>query len=256
VNILVENENIGTTSEENGEFTIYTSEKSKRLIFSVLGFEKKIVSISQAQKVFLTPKTIELDEVIVANMLETKQLVIGQTENTISQAFDNGPRIDVKFFPYDPVYKKTKYIKYVTINTDSKIESATIKLHFYRVNDDGSPGEELLKKDKLVTVNFGSKSNKINLSKHNLLMPKKGVFVGYEKLMIEKNKKEKTVKDANTNTTQIQKVYYPFVLYNYVERDFLFTYSGGKWHKETKEIAGLPSKISAYEPAINLILTN
>jgi CarboxypepD_reg-like domain len=34
VNILVENENIGTTSEENGEFVIYPSEKSKRLYFS------------------------------------------------------------------------------------------------------------------------------------------------------------------------------------------------------------------------------
>jgi hypothetical protein len=197
-----------------------------------------------------------LEEVVVGNMLETKELVIGQTENTVSQAFDNGPRIDVKYFPYNPDYKKTKYIKSVTINTDSKIENATIKLHFYSVDEKGYPGEELLKKDLIFSVNYGSKSNKINLSKHNLLIPKKGVFVGYEKLMIEKNKKEKIVTDANSNTAQIKIVYYPFVLYNYVERDFLFTFSGEKWHKETKEIDGLPSKIRAYEPAINLILTN
>ena len=37
VNIWVENENIGTTSEENGEFFIAAS-ANKNLIFSILGF--------------------------------------------------------------------------------------------------------------------------------------------------------------------------------------------------------------------------
>ncbi|WP_052201452.1 carboxypeptidase-like regulatory domain-containing protein [Flavobacterium psychrophilum] len=41
VNIWVQNENIGTTSEENGEFTISSTDKNKNLIFSALGFEKK-----------------------------------------------------------------------------------------------------------------------------------------------------------------------------------------------------------------------
>ena len=43
-----------------------------------------------------------------------------------------------------------------------------------------------------------------------------GIFVGYEKLIIEKNKLAKTVTDLNTNQTRIQKTYYPFMLYNYV----------------------------------------
>lgn len=41
VNIWVENENIGVSSEENGEFTITTA-KTKNLIFSALGYEKKL----------------------------------------------------------------------------------------------------------------------------------------------------------------------------------------------------------------------
>ena len=47
VNISVENENKGTTSEENGTFSIHVSEKSKNLIFSALGFERKTVQISE-----------------------------------------------------------------------------------------------------------------------------------------------------------------------------------------------------------------
>ena len=58
------------------------------------------------------------------------------------------------------------------------------------------------------------------MSDFNLKFPKTGVFVGFEKLMIEKNKTEKTITDSNTNITQIQKTYFPFVLYNYVEREF------------------------------------
>ena len=45
VNIWVENENIGTTSEENGEFSIADA-ANKNLIFSILGFEKRILKIN------------------------------------------------------------------------------------------------------------------------------------------------------------------------------------------------------------------
>jgi hypothetical protein len=52
-------------------------------------------------------------------------------------------------------------------------------------------------------------------------------------------------------------MYFPYVLYNYVEREFIYTYSGGKWNKQIKaDIANPSDKMSVYEPAINLILTN
>ena len=40
---------------------------------------------------------------------------------------------------------------------------------------------------------------------------------------------------------------------NFVERDLLFTFSGGKWSRQINEDA---TKTKAYEPAINLLLTN
>ncbi|MDI9256102.1 carboxypeptidase-like regulatory domain-containing protein [Flavobacterium sedimenticola] len=255
VNIWVENENIATTTEEDGTFTISTI-GTKNLIFSALGYEKKIQKAAESTVVALRAKTFDLDEVVISNSIETKQITIGLTQNTVAQAFDNGPRMDVKFFPYQPSYKKTKYIKKVTLYTDSRIEGATIKLRFFKADEHGFPGVEMLQKDLIVTVKTGTKSNKIDLSDYHLVMPKTGLFVGFEKLMIEKNKKEKTIVDANTQTTTIQKTYYPLVLYNYVERDALFTYSGGKWNKQVSENNANSGKIKVYEPAINLILTN
>lgn len=258
VNIWVQNENIGTTSEENGEFTISSTEKNKNLIFSSLGFEKKIIKASNAILVNLKPIAYQLDEVVIAeDRLETKQVEIGDTDNQIYQSFDNGPRIDTKFFPYHPAYKKTKFIKKVTIETDSRIENATIKIHFYTVDANGYPSEEMLDKDFIVSVKKGTKKSFFDVSKFNLRIPKNGLFVGFEKLTIEKNKLEKTIIDSKTKTTQIQKTYFPFVMYNFVERDFLYTFSGGKWSRKTKHNdIDSSNKIMMYEPAINLILTN
>jgi hypothetical protein len=256
VNIWAENENIGTTSEENGSFLINVND-AKNLVFSALGYEKKTVKAAEAEKVILKETTFKLDEVVIAKRFETRKLEIGNVKNETYQAFDNGPRIDAKFFPYNPKHKKTKYIKQVTIFTDSEIESATIKIHFYSVDSNGFPGDELLTKDFLVSVKKGVKKTYFDITDLNLRMPKTGIFIGYEKLIIEKNKLEKTITDLNTNQTKIQKTYYPFVLYNYVQREFIYTFFGGKWHKQTKENVNNPSeKLMVYEPSINLVLTN
>lgn len=257
VNIWVENENIGASSEENGTFEIYTSEKSENLIFSAIGFEKKIIKISESKEVKLKSVEYLLDEIVLSNSKETKQIEIGKTKNSISQAFDNGPKIVAKFFPYKLSYKATKYIKKVTVLTDSKIENATIKLHFYAVDSLGFPSKELLKKDLILTVKKGVNNHAFDISDLNLTMPKSGLFVGFEKLLIEKNKLETTITDFNSNTTKIQRKYYPFLLYNFVEKDFQFEYSGGKWSKQQKfNLDGSVSKMMINEPAINLILTN
>jgi hypothetical protein len=251
-NIWVENENVATTSEEDGTFSI-TVANTKNLIFSALGYEIRTLKATQVNQVFLNPKAFDLDEVVISNSIGTKQNIIGLTENTVAQAFDNGPRIDVKYFPYSSEYKKTPYLKRVTVYTDSRIEDATVKLHFYKVDTNGYPGYELLQKELIVKVKNGTKINKIDLSDFGLVMPKSGLFVGFEKLMIEKNKKEKTVINPVTKEAQIQRTYYPLMLYNYVERDFLFTFSGGKWSKQTDVDSG---KVKVYEPAIHLTLTN
>ena len=257
VNIWVENENIGSTSEENGTFFINTTTNGKKLIFSTLGYEKKIIKASQVAEVYLKPTSYSLDEVVISKSIGTKSVEIGKTKNEIYQAFDNGPKIDTKFFPYLASYKKTRYLKQVSIYTDSRIEDAIIKIHFYTVDSNGFPTEELLDKDLVVTVKKGTRINRFDLTKLNLKFPKNGLFVGFEKLLIEKNKTEKNITDLNTNITQIQKTYYPFILYNYVEREFLYTFLGGKWNRQANQDEnGSSKKMMINEPVITLILSN
>jgi hypothetical protein len=69
--------------------------------------------------------------------------------------------------------------------------------------------------------------------------------------MIEKNKLEVTTFDKNMNAPKTERLYFPYILYDYVERKEKFNFLGGKWRKEENE-----KKIKMYEPAINLVLTN
>jgi uncharacterized protein YifN (PemK superfamily) len=243
VSIWVENENIGTTSEENGTFTINTTSKSKMLIFSSLGFKTKSVAVSNAAVVYLKPTPYQIEEIVLgAKRKGTLWREIGKVDGGILEAFDKGPKIDAKFFPFKKEYKKTKFIKQVSINTDSRIAGASFKIHFYSVNMDGSPGVELCNKDFIITVSKGNRQTLFDVTKLGLTMPKKGLFVSFEKMMIASNKSEES------------SVYYPLILNNWVERDFLYTFSAGKWNKQTKTDSN--GKINIYEPAITLILTN
>ena len=73
VNIWVEGENVSTTSDIDGHFTLYiTTEKT--LLFSSLGFEKKKLPSSQVSLVQLLPTTYELGEILVLNKKETKKI--------------------------------------------------------------------------------------------------------------------------------------------------------------------------------------
>lgn len=253
--ISIENESLGTTSDEDGTFIINDADKNKNLIISVLGYETKKIKAYKAEKVFLKRQNIALNEVVIVNKKETKQIEIGQIENPIYQAFENTPRIEAKFFPYNISYKKTKFIKKVSVFTDSKIDVATIKIHFYEVNENGLPGNELIDKNLIVTVKKGQNKTYFDVSDYNITIPKNGLFVGIERLIIEKNKLEKTVVNPIDKTTKTVKTYAPLTICAYVSGPFMYQYIGGIWTKKARS-QDPKSEIMVNEPAINLVLTN
>lgn len=254
VSIWVEHESSGTTSEADGSFSLAV-EKNKNLVFSSLGYEQKTVQASQAERVQLKATAYQMKEIVVWNKKLTREQEIGQTESALLQTFENGARRDVKFFPYTSAYRKTRYLKEVTLFTDSGIENASIKIHLYAATEEGCPGAPLLDKDVIVTVKKGVLKHKINISEFNLVMPKTGLFAGFEKLMIESNKKEAKSLDPITQQSSVQTTYYPYVLYNTVQREYSCVFSAGKWTKQQGKTnaAGITR---VFEPAINLILTN
>ena len=80
VNIWVENEHIGTTSEADGTFKIQAA-SDKTLVFSAVGFETLKSKITDNGNVVLQTVAYQLDEVLVSkrrNSLKDNQIYIGK----------------------------------------------------------------------------------------------------------------------------------------------------------------------------------
>lgn len=254
VNIWVENEVIGTTSDVDGSFSLNTS-FDKKIVFSSIGYDKKTVIGSKVSVVNLFPNEVELNEVVLVKKKNSKLLEIGKPDNTIHQTFDSGPKLEAKFFPYSKKYEKTKFVKYITLLADCGIDSATVKLHIYDVGKDGLPGNELLTNNVIKKVKKGVFKYKFNVSDFNITIPENGLFVAVEKLMINSNKLQRITEDKNTGLIQEKITYYPLIIYNYVDRDFFCVFYGGSWHKKINE-ENPEEMIGGNEPAITLILSN
>jgi len=104
VNIWIEGENIGTTSNENGAFELKVN-GSKIIIFSAIGFEtKKILSDSIEDVLELKPQVTLLDEVVVRSKRENEKLVIGKfNKSEVKYYFSSGskPWIIAKYFQFE-----------------------------------------------------------------------------------------------------------------------------------------------------------
>ena len=257
VNIWVENENIGTTSEENGSFSIHVENQNKVLIFSALGFETKKVKVSEAEKVVLKGITFQLDEVVISKSRRTVEIEIGGSKNkNLSNLSVAKPLIFAKRFNYSSDFSKTPYIKNTIIFTKNEIKNANFKLRIYGVDKEGGPGLDLLNEDIIVNVKKGKRENKIDLTNYNLLIPQNGIFIAFESMIIESNKFEFKYKESNSKKIREQVAYAPNIVCNAVELENTFEYSGGKWIQRKKSVTENIYKNKVIEPAINLTLTN
>lgn len=240
VNIWVENENIGTTADENGKFQIAAPAESQ-LIFNALGYENKIIKASEIDGIiFLIPKVFELEEIKVTNGKTIEKKVGSFFEEDVKNAFANmssKPVIYAKYFPYDTLYQKFPYLKNIKTHVFSYTKKTVFNIRLYTKNDDGSPGSELTNQNILVAVKKGKTSPEINVTKLNIPFPENGLFVGLEALIIETNRYEMThlLNPPNFKPNVKMNDYSPH-FNNVILKDGLYTwmYSKGKWEIVSK----------------------
>ena len=87
-------------------------------------------------------------------------------------------------------------------------------------------------------------------------IPKNGIFIAFESMIIESNKFELKYKESNSKKIKEQVVYAPNIVCNAVELENTYEYSGGKWIQRKKSLSENKCKNKVIEPAINLTLTN
>lgn len=191
VNIWVENENIGTTSNENGAFELKFDGR-KTIVFSAIGFEtKRMYSDAIKNSLELKPLITELDEIIVNSKKTSKELIIDNLKKDKIPTYFTGhenPCIIARFFEYKESYNKTPFLKKINVFTDSKVKNSKFNIIFYDINDRGEPCGYIYNKNIIGVAKYGKKTTEIDISDLNIKFPKKGFFIAIEWLIIESNK--------------------------------------------------------------------
>lgn len=261
VNITVENQELGTTSEENGTFTLQTN-LDNMLVFSALGFETKKVKANEVEKVVLVEKIIALNEVVILSPKFKKTYKIGQaTKTRSSYHFGAFPSKFGKVFTKNELPEKNLFIKKIEVFTKSEIDSALFKIAVYNLDSLGYPNEVLHEKEIFATTNSGRKKVFIDVQNLKIQVPENGVFVCVENIIIEKNKYLKLLFNKNKSPFKSER-YEPGFLIMHTEKENTFSLNFIKkkeWYKhKPKMISNAPEKFSnkIHEPAINLILSN
>ena len=192
VNIWVENENEGTTSNENGEFLIENLDNQKNLVFSAIGYETKHIDIKTIQKTIeLNPKIYELKEVNISPKQENIETIIGEfSKSEIYQYFGCGklPWIVTRFFPFEEIFNQTPYIKKIRLLTRSEVKDSRFNVRLYSVNESGEPGNYIYDENIIGIAKKGKKNTEIDISYLNFRVPEKGFFIAIEWFIIEQNK--------------------------------------------------------------------
>ena len=98
------------------------------------------------------------------------------------------PSILAKFIAPTQDIKTHPFVDNITFSTFSNINNAKIKIRFYEVAQDGSPGLDYSDDIIIVSVKNGKQNNRLDLKDKNIIIPDKGLFIAFEWMIIEENK--------------------------------------------------------------------
>lgn len=239
VNIWIENEDIGTTSDINGKFTLNISPNSnKTIIFSSVGYKtKKINSNIDLNTVFLQPQIIELQEVTVSNKKEIKSKTIGKFDKSQVKSHvlsGNKPLMIAEYFPYNEEFEETPFIKTIRLPIKSKVDNCKFNIRLLTLSDNGVPEKYYFDENLICLAKKGNSIVTINLADKNIVFPKEGLIIAMEWLFIEENKYvfNYTIKGQKKIINDY--LYSPSVgLTKQKSDDIFWIYRLGKWNKTT-----------------------
>ena len=247
VNIWVQNENIGSTSEENGSFSL-DAKQEKMLIFSALGYETKKIS-STNDAVFLKPIAYELREIVIERPKFSKEIKVGNYESSGFRIGLGNINSAVLFNVGDELLQYP-FLKEIKFQTKSDMEDAKIRIKFLSLNPDNSPGISLLEKEIIVVVKKGKNENIVDLKEYKFKIPTEGFFISFEKLLIDDNKyfyefsyKNKDGKKITVKQMSIE----PDLCFVPEDKDIVWQSSiTGKWTKTKKHFLKNPKVTKIY----------
>jgi hypothetical protein len=263
VNIWVDNEMIGTTSDEKGEYYFTKNPTDKVIILSAIGYKtKKVKYQDNLTTTYLIPAVTQLQEVVVIGNQKNINRKIGDFKKSVVRhyfACSGYPYMVGKYFPYDETYAKTPYLGQIEVLTASDIKDVKFNIRLYTMTESGTPDKLIFNENILSTARKGTNLTTVDISDKLIEVPNSGVLVAIEFLIIESNRHiyQYTMVNQKEKLEGIR--YEPKVGTIPTESgENSWQYNKGKWNRTTRATyLKLPEyKEKFTEPAIKLTLTN
>lgn len=259
VNIWVENENTGTTSNESGEFVLTVADTNLMILFSAIGYTTKSIKAGNISGlVALMPQSMILQEVFIHPKKGAKTLEVGRlNKSEIHNYFGSAvsPWMVANYYPYQDEYKNTPFLKHLNILTESTIKKATFNIRLYSVNESGKPGDYLYDKNIIGIARRGKNMTEVDLSTLNIQFPENGFFIAFEWLIIESNKYTATYSRSDSKERYNGIRYAPSIgSIKGTEESNCWRYAEGAWSKFYRPIIAKSGRYSF--AAIELTLTD
>jgi hypothetical protein len=181
----------GILSDENGVFTLPSTEKSDTIVFSCIGYEtKKIIAQNIDKQVFISPKALVLSEAIV-RPTRTDKVFINKNKKSTNSYYSSGEgKIGSEITRLIPTDCRgcvlTKVSLYFGIVST---KGAKVRLHVYDYDaENDCPGKELLQNNIFIT-SMGKKNKwiDIDLSGQQIKLKQDKIVVGIEFLIGDAN---------------------------------------------------------------------
>jgi len=237
VNIWIEGETTGTTSNEQGMYSFKNKLAGKRLVFSSIGYKKKtLLMTDKTDIIVLQPETIQLPEIVVhaKKRGRPKLYTVGDElkVSAVRRFFFCGesPYIVAKYFPFQDTYTKTPFLSVLEIVTSSPLEGARFNIRLYEMDEHGAPGKSVYGENIIGVAKKGTNLTRVNLADHSIVFPKTGLLVAFEFLIVEQNK----YIYVNTTADMVKHetiIYTPTIGTVPIDTEGIsWTYDAGSWH--------------------------
>ena len=263
VNIWVENEMIGTTSDENGEYLFVKNIEDKVIVLSAIGYKTRKVEYKDTlNTIFLTPDVIKLKEIVVSGDRKNVEKKIGDFKKSTGRFYfgcSGHPYMVGKYFPYNESYVKIPYLGQIDVLTMSKIRDAEFNIRLYTMTESGIPDKLIFNENILSTAKKGTNLTTVDISDKLIEVPSTGVLVAIEFLIIESNKHSYQYTMVNQKEKLEGLSYEPKIGTIPTESgENSWKYNMGKWNRTTRaSYLKLPEyKDKFTETAITITLIN
>lgn len=256
-NLSFLNSQKGISSNEDGTFRMYLDQKylSQKIHISCLNYKDTVVTAQSLQKgvLYMNSKTEVLNEIILTRKLE-KEVVLDPVKKGIISMHSRGLRMVAKYFPNTKKDDCCPYLKTITIELPRRSNKRSkFRFRIFDVDQEtGKPKSDLLLKNIPVEIVEDQTQVKLDVTDHNIRMPKDGFFVAFEKLFIPFNKYGK-----NENDPLEEGFYSPVIgvtksrAFKKYSRNYIYT--NGDWIELPYTKRG---RLKGYVPAISVTLSN